>query len=852
MSKKLIYLISLILALCLFQTRIANADDPSLVAWYRFDGNALDSSGNELHGKEIGNPTYEAGVFGQAIRLDGNGDYIDCGLAPEFDITDYITFTYWIKVIDFDKGWNTVLSKGDDSWRSARAAYNDFMEAAVTGTTGDYTYGVTPVNDGQWHHVGFVYDGRRNYLYVDGKRDASEPSTGKINVSSYPLWIGGNAQWPGGWWNGLIDDVRIYNRALSQEEIQIIMQGSTGEYLQASNPTPADGDLYAYTWVNLNWRAGDLAVSHDVYFGEDFDDVKDGTEEAFRGNQAESFFVAGLPGFSYPNGLIPGTTYYWRIDEVNDLHPDSPWKGNVWSFLVPSEITYTPGRFEITYYDNYNYDTGRWDAWQSTETPRDAWDDKYLADESYGKTVFTDHAFTSIDVFDLKGSLFSKDGHESWGEDWNPLKSIGDTVSMQSPHHVFAALFKGLVYLKEGDILAVSSDDDAYVFLDDDASWGQEVLSVPFIHYFETESMIVTAAQAGYHTMTVKFIERQNDHSGIEITLNGVPIRSVELPGIEDFETGDFSKYSWMPDSNWIISQSEKYSGDYSAEAGAIGDNESTALEITLDCAQGSITFYRKVSSETDFDYLKFYIDGEKQEAWSGEEDWAKVSFQVEEGTRTNKWTYSKDDSGSEGDDTAWIDDIVFPLKSSRSEPPDSLEGFDVYRDSIAPNIINTSWFDTGILDFYCQDNPASGNYCIHWGGVGQYASIPFRFLPIKDLSVLVDEGFAVDFWVRCDEPSAKIDIGFVDTKTGDRTDHPWRMRYMIDQNVARWDGQWNHLQIPLNTFYEGGSWDDDHYIGPIGAFDWTATEYFEIIAEYLDLVGIDFYFDEIRIVECF
>ena len=131
MSRKLIYLISFVMVLCLFQTRITNADDPSLVAWYRFDGNALDSSGNGLHGKEMGNPTYEAGVFGQAIRLDGNGDYVDCGLAPEFDITDYITFTYWIKVAAFDKPWNTVLSKGDDSWRSSRAAYNDFMEAAV-------------------------------------------------------------------------------------------------------------------------------------------------------------------------------------------------------------------------------------------------------------------------------------------------------------------------------------------------------------------------------------------------------------------------------------------------------------------------------------------------------------------------------------------------------------------------------------------------------------------------------------------------------------------------------------------------------------------------------------------------
>jgi hypothetical protein len=174
-------------------TNVVNAADPSLVAWYRFDGNALDSSGNNIHSTEMGDPTYEDGVFGQAISLDGDGDYVDCGLDPKLDITNFITFTYWIKVVEFDKEWNTVLSRGDDSWRSLRASLNNFMEAAVGGTTGNYTYGVTPVDDGEWHHVAWVYDGTMNYLYVDGEVDATEASTGQITVSSYPLYIGDNS-----------------------------------------------------------------------------------------------------------------------------------------------------------------------------------------------------------------------------------------------------------------------------------------------------------------------------------------------------------------------------------------------------------------------------------------------------------------------------------------------------------------------------------------------------------------------------------------------------------------------------------------------------------------------------------
>ncbi|TKJ35764.1 MAG: hypothetical protein CEE38_14250 [Planctomycetes bacterium B3_Pla] len=638
--------------------------DPNLVAWYRFDGDASDISGNNLHGTEMGNPTYEAGVFGQAISLDGDGDYVDCGLAPEFDITDFITFTYWIKVVEFDKGWNTVLSKGDDSWRSSRAARNNFMEAAVTGTTGDYTYGVTPVDDRQWHHVGFVYDGKRNYLYLDGELDASEPSTGQINVSSHPLWIGENSQFQGGCWNGLIDDVQIYNRALSQEEVQIIMQRSSGEYPRALSPTPADGDMHAYAWVNLRWRAGDFAVSHDVYFGANFDGVNDGTEGTFRGNQAETFFIAGLPGFPYPNGLVPDTTYYWRIDEVNNLHPDSPWIGDVWSFSIPSKTAYTPKHFEITYYDNYNYDTDQWDAWQSDATPRDAWDDKYLANGLSGNTVYTDHAFTSIAVFNLRGSLFSKDGHAT-GEDWNPLQSIGDNVSGQSAHHVFAALFKGLIYLEEGDVLWVASDDDVYVFLDDDTKWGQEVLSVPSISFFDTDSMTVTAAQAGYHTITVKYIERLNIHSGIEITLNGEHLQNAEV--VIDIEPGRYPlsealdtalSFTTGGDADWFSQTTTSQYGADAAQSGDISHNQESWVQTTVSGA-GTVNFYWKVSSETLCDVLVFYIDGSVQDRISGSVDWRQMTYEITDSDlHTLEWRYTKDVGTDSRSDCGWVDKV--------------------------------------------------------------------------------------------------------------------------------------------------------------------------------------------------
>jgi hypothetical protein len=107
-------------------------------------------------------------------------------------------------------------------------------------------------------------------------------------------------------------------------------------------PDPKDGTLHEDTWISLAWRPGSLAVSHDVYMGLNFDDVNDGAEGTFIGNQPTANVVAGFPGFPFPDGLVPGTTYYWRVEEVNEAEPNSPWSGPVWSFTVPPRTAYFP------------------------------------------------------------------------------------------------------------------------------------------------------------------------------------------------------------------------------------------------------------------------------------------------------------------------------------------------------------------------------------------------------------------------------------------------------------------------------------------------------------------------------
>ncbi|MHC4203253.1 MAG: sugar-binding protein [Planctomycetota bacterium] len=109
---------------------------------------------------------------------------------------------------------------------------------------------------------------------------------------------------------------------------------------KAANPTPADDSIHTESWATLSWLAAPSAVSHNVYLGENFADVEAGTGDTFRGNQDLTFYIIGFFGYPYPEGLVAGTRYYWRIDEISA--DGTKETGDVWSFLVPPKTAYEP------------------------------------------------------------------------------------------------------------------------------------------------------------------------------------------------------------------------------------------------------------------------------------------------------------------------------------------------------------------------------------------------------------------------------------------------------------------------------------------------------------------------------
>jgi len=127
----------------------------------------------------------------------------------------------------------------------------------------------------------------------------------------------------------------------------------------ATEPEPANGAVIEDTWVSLMWSPGTSAVSHDVYLGDSFDDVNSGGGDTFRGNHTFAFLSAGFPGFAYPDGLVHGATYNWRIDEIET--DGTVVTGDVWSFMVPPKTAYNPSPSDGGMYVDQNVELG-WTA----------------------------------------------------------------------------------------------------------------------------------------------------------------------------------------------------------------------------------------------------------------------------------------------------------------------------------------------------------------------------------------------------------------------------------------------------------------------------------------------------------
>jgi regulation of enolase protein 1 (concanavalin A-like superfamily) len=330
---------------------------PDLVAWWRLDEgegrNVFDWSGHGNHAKIIGSPQWVVGQVDSALSFSGGYDeYVDCGNAASLNITDAITISAWINTNDAGNSEdNPYVTKGNNSYALRHDAGNSIGFYIYAGGSPFLVLSaVTSAFNDAWHHIAGTYDGSNMTLYINGESMANTAHTGPIDISAFNVNIGSDAAQTWMWYNGLIDDVRIYNRGLTRQEVQQVMLAKS-EF--ATRPSPANGsrpDIEHFT--SLSWLPGGKAAQHDVYFGTDADTVAGAqtsdTTGIYRGRQDPNTYTP-------PEPLQAGQTYYWRIDEFNTDATISI--GRLWSFTISEYLI-------VDDFESYNdIDNRIFDVW---------------------------------------------------------------------------------------------------------------------------------------------------------------------------------------------------------------------------------------------------------------------------------------------------------------------------------------------------------------------------------------------------------------------------------------------------------------------------------------------------------
>ena len=195
---------------------------PGLVAAYAFNegsGTVVhDVSGNGNNGSISGATWTTSGKYGHALSFNGTNARVNINNATSLQLRSGMTLEAWVYPTAVNSTWRDVIYKGNDNYYLEGTSPNS-SRPAMGGTFGANLYGTSPLTANTWSHLAASYDGATMRLYVNGVPVATRAQTGAIATSTNPLQIGGDSIY-GQYFAGRIDEVRIYNRALSPAQIQ--------------------------------------------------------------------------------------------------------------------------------------------------------------------------------------------------------------------------------------------------------------------------------------------------------------------------------------------------------------------------------------------------------------------------------------------------------------------------------------------------------------------------------------------------------------------------------------------------------------------------------------------------------
>ena len=339
MREKLLLLVSTLLIVGPALTSTIRAE---LVGWWKLDDGsgtiAQDSSVNGNHGTLQGDPEWTDGQIDGGLTLDGDGDYVELPIGSVIASLSDSTIALWVNYSGEGGGWQRIFDFGTGTTNYIYLCPSDgidgSMHAAITAgqdlwTDLVVTTGALPTG---WHHVALVIDGtaKNMKIVLDGEivADASTLYVLQDLGNTTLNWLG-RSQYADPYFNGTLDDLRIYDQAMSPAAIQKIMRGDVATSL---DPSPADKATDVPRDTVLGWTPGEFADTHNVYFGTVFDDIN----AADTTNPLDVLVGQSQDANTYDptERLELGQTYYWRVDEVNAPPDYTVFRGDVWSFTI--------------------------------------------------------------------------------------------------------------------------------------------------------------------------------------------------------------------------------------------------------------------------------------------------------------------------------------------------------------------------------------------------------------------------------------------------------------------------------------------------------------------------------------
>jgi|GEM_PF-3038694 len=343
--------------------------DPNMLVWYKLDEasgfTAADSSGYGNDGAVDGpNELWlpGGGNRGGCRRFDEDDGHeetvIDVPTTVLSDLDSKISISVWLKD-NYDTGNdNWVFATG---YGGSTGSYH--ISAAVEHSDGEGVYwrAGNDSNDllrwdaksaAEWHHYVFIKDEVADKMEIWYDTDMVASQTGVddtiSNIQGAAFKVG-STPWSQNYeYIGKMDDFKMFDKALTPLEVKSEFRG--GDLSVAWKPNPADGEQDVLRDVALVWESGDYTDEHDVYFGTDFRDVNDA-------DTTSDVYVDRREANSYtPSTVLAlNTTYYWRIDEVNNTDPNI-WKGKTWSFTVANYLV-------VDSFETYTCDDDMYDKW---------------------------------------------------------------------------------------------------------------------------------------------------------------------------------------------------------------------------------------------------------------------------------------------------------------------------------------------------------------------------------------------------------------------------------------------------------------------------------------------------------